>query len=160
MSDSGLDARRRAAEVLLVDDSFGCVLLAEEAFGAVRTPVRLSVAGNGEEALSMLRREGEHRDQPRPDLMLLDRNLPRMDGRTLLRAIKNDPDLRTIPVIVMTGSDAAADIDDSYALGANAYIVKPSSYEHLAEVVAAVASFWFQAAALPSRAAPGKAHAA
>jgi CheY-like chemotaxis protein len=155
-----MSARGQAAQVLLVDDSLGCVLLAEEAFGAARPPVRLSIAGSGEEALGMLRREGEFRDHPRPDLMLLDRNLPRMDGRTLLRTIKDDPDLRRIPVIVMTGSDAAADIDDSYALGANAYIVKPASYEHLAEVVAAIASFWFEAASLPSHTVQGNAYAA
>ena len=160
MSDSGIGAGRRTPEVLLVDDSLGCILLAEEAFEAARTPIRLSVAGSGEEALGRLRREGEFRDHPRPDLVLLDRNLPRMDGQSVLQAIRSDPSLHSLPVVMMSGSSAVDDISDSYAAGANAYIVKPGGYERLTEIVEAIRLFWFEAASLPIPVAQGKAHAA
>ena len=160
MSDFSGVERVRPMELLLVEDSFGDAMLAQEAFTATQALTHLSIAGDGEEALKKLRREDPYADWPRPDLILLDLNLPRMDGRSVLTDIKTDPALRTIPVIVMTGSSAVADVHDSYALGANGYIVKPIYFEHLEEIAAAIDRFWFGVAALPSRTPPGQADVA
>ena len=140
----------RLWELMLVEDSFGDALLAQEAFCAAPWPVKLSIVSDGEEALSKLRQEPPHEQQPRPDLILLDLNLPRTSGRDVLRAIKADPALCTIPLIVMTGSNGEDDVNDSYRLGANGYIVKPLHFERLEEICVAIAQFWFGAAALPS----------
>jgi len=133
----------RAAELLLVEDNDGDVLLVREAFRSAKIRNNLSVAGDGEEALCVLRREGSYAARPLPDLILLDLNLPRMDGREVLQAIKADPELRTIPVIVMTSSNAEIDVLKSYQLSANGYIVKPVDFERLQEIVASLESFWF-----------------
>jgi CheY-like chemotaxis protein len=151
MTNQSNTAQTRFVELLLVEDSFGDAVLAAEAFAALNTPLHLSIAGDGEDALRRLRREGAYRNHPRPDLVLLDLNLPRMSGREVLQAIKTCPDLRSVPVVVMTGSDAAVDIDESYGLGANGYIVKPMHFERLEEIVAGIERFWFGVAALPSR---------
>jgi CheY-like chemotaxis protein len=143
MPDLTLEARGRSAELLLVEDNYGDVLLTSEAFRSAKIGNNLAVAGDGEEALAMLRREGAFADQPRPDLILLDLNLPRMDGREVLRAIKSDPALQRIPVIVLTSSKADIDILKSYELQANGYIVKPVTFERLQEIVASLESFWF-----------------
>jgi CheY-like chemotaxis protein len=133
----------RAAELLLVEDNYGDVLLAREAFRSAKIRNNLTVAGDGEEALGVLRQEGAHGDKPRPDLILLDLNLPRMDGREVLQAIKADPGLQMIPVIVMTSSKAEIDVLKSYQLSANGYIVKPVDFGRLQEIVASLESFWF-----------------
>jgi CheY-like chemotaxis protein len=141
-----LDSWGRAAEVLLVEDNYGDVLLTREACEKVATPIRLSVAKDGEEALAMLRGGG----QVLPDLVLLDLNLPRLDGREVLHAIKSDPSLQRIPVIVLTSSKADIDILKSYDLKANSYIVKPVDFERLQAVVASLDSFWLTVVTLPS----------
>jgi two-component system response regulator len=99
--------------------------------------------------MTMLRREGVYAQQPRPDVILLDLNLPRMDGREVLQAIKSDPNLQRIPVIVLTSSKADIDILKSYELNANGYIVKPVTFERLQEIVASIESFWFTVVVLP-----------
>lgn len=140
----------RPAELLLVEDNYGDVLLTREAFRSGRLKNNLAVAGDGEVAMAMLRREGVHAQQPRPDVILLDLNLPRMDGREVLQAIKSDPNLQRIPVIVLTSSKAEIDILKSYELNANGYIVKPVTFERLREIVASIESFWFTVVVLPA----------
>src|SRR5687767_12509547 len=115
-------------EVLLVEDDPGDVLMTQEAFDEHKVRNKLNVVSDGEEALAYLRREGPHADAPRPDLILLDLNLPRVDGRQVLQAIKEDPDLRRIPVVVLTTSGADEDILRSYSLHANAYVTKPVDF--------------------------------
>jgi two-component system, chemotaxis family, response regulator Rcp1 len=160
MADLTIEARSRPAQLLLVEDNYGDVLLTREAFRGAKLSNNLSVAGDGEEALSMLRREGCHAGQPTPDVILLDLNLPRMDGREVLQAIKTDPELRRIPVIVLTSSKAEVDILKTYDLGANGYIVKPVTFERLQEIVASIESFWFTVVVLSTTAAcePARAH--
>jgi chemotaxis family two-component system response regulator Rcp1 len=133
----------RPAELLLVEDNYGDVLLAREAFRSAKIRNNLTVARDGEEALRILRREGVQAAKPRPDLILLDLNLPRLDGREVLQAIKADPDLRLIPVIVMTSSKAEADVLKGYQLSASGYVVKPVDFERLQEIVASLEAFWF-----------------
>jgi CheY-like chemotaxis protein len=153
MDDLTVEARGRPAELLLVEDNYGDVLLTREAFSSGRLNNNLAVAGDGEAALAMLRREGEFADQPRPDLILLDLNLPRMDGREVLQAIKADPELLHIPVIVLTSSKADIDILKSYELRATGYIVKPVTFERLQEIVCSIESFWFTVVVLSPQAA-------
>jgi CheY-like chemotaxis protein len=143
MTNVTIEAQGRPAELLLVEDNYGDVLLAQEAFRRGKIANNLSVAGDGEEALEMLRREGAYTGQARPDLILLDLNLPRLGGREVLAAIKADPNLQPIPVIVLTSSNADIDLLKTYALSANGYIVKPVDFERLREIVAAIESFWF-----------------
>ena len=143
MTNVTIEAQGRPAELLLVEDNYGDVLLAREAFRRAKIANNLSVAGDGEEALKMLRREGAYADQARPDLILLDLNLPRMGGREVLLAIKADPNLQRVPVIVLTSSNADSDLLKSYELSANGYIVKPVDFDRLREIVAAIESFWF-----------------
>jgi chemotaxis family two-component system response regulator Rcp1 len=143
----------RPAELLLVEDNYGDVLLTREAFRGSKLCNNLAVAGDGEEALSMLRREGPHANQATPDVILLDLNLPRMDGREVLEAIKLDPKLRRIPVIILSSSKAEVDILKTYDLGANGYIVKPVTFERLQEIVASIESFWFTVVVLSTTAA-------
>jgi CheY-like chemotaxis protein len=150
-----LDGLGRPIEVLLVEDNYGDVLLTREACASSQTPIKVAVAQDGEEALSMLRREGRHVEQPRPDLILLDLNLPRMDGREVLNTIKHDPSLGRIPVIVLTSSAAEIDVLKSYDLKANSYIVKPSNFDQLQEIVASIESFWLTVVAHPNAIGPG-----
>ena len=148
MPDLTVVATGRPAELLLVEDNYGDVLLTREAFRSARVSNNLAVAGDGEQALAMLRREDVYFNQPRPDLILLDLNLPRLDGREVLTAIKKDPDLKRIPVIVLTSSKADIDILKSYELRANGYIVKPVNFERLQEIVASLEDFWFSVVVL------------
>jgi len=139
----------RAVEILLVEDNPGDVRLTQEVFkeGTVRN--RLSVAWNGEEALAFLHREGRFASASRPDIIVLDLNLPRKDGREVLAEIKSHPDLKRIPVIILTTSQAESDLLASYNLHANCYIVKPVDLAHFIEVVKKVESFWLQLVKLP-----------
>jgi len=114
-----------AIQVLLVEDSPGDVRLTQEAFRDANRSIHLHVAGDGVEAMAFLRREGAYRDAPRPDLILLDLNLPKMDGRQVLAHIKEDGNLKTIPTVILTTSDAEVDIVKSYQLQANCYLTKP-----------------------------------
>ena len=138
-------------EILMVDDSMGDVRLAQEALKEARVRNRLSVVHDGEQAMAFLRREDGYGDAPRPDLVLLDLNMPRMDGREVLAQIKSDPDLRSIPVVVLTTSEAEADIVKAYDLHANAYITKPVDLEAFLDAVKVVEEFWLTVVRLPGR---------
>jgi CheY-like chemotaxis protein len=148
MTPTTIERSGRPAELLLVEDNYGDVLLTKEALRMAKLQNRLAVAGDGEEAMRMLRREGPHADFPRPDLVLLDLNLPRMDGREVLKAVKSDPALKTIPVVVLTSSKADVDILKSYQLNANGYIVKPVDIDQLQRIVSSIESFWFSVVVL------------
>jgi len=136
-------------EILLVEDSPTDVLLAKEALEYSKILNRLHVASDGVEAIAFLRRQGAYKDAPRPGLILLDLNLPRKDGREVLSEIKNDEQLRTIPVVVLTTSRSEADVLKAYGLHANCYIVKPVDFEKFAEVVRNIEQFWFTVVTLP-----------
>jgi CheY-like chemotaxis protein len=136
-------------EVLLVEDDPGDVVLIQEAFEAKKVGNRLSVVRDGVEAMAFLRREPPYEDAARPDLVLLDLNLPRKNGREVLEEIKRDPALGIIPVIVLTTSEAEEDIVRSYALHANAYITKPVDFERFASVVHQIDEFFVGVVKLP-----------
>ena len=140
----------RMVEVLMVEDNPADVRLAMEAWREMGVSHHLSVARNGDEALAFLRREPPHGRAPRPDLMILDLNLPRKDGRELLTELKVDPVLRRIPVIVLTTSNRDHDIARSYDLQASCYIVKPVGLDPALRVMRTIAEFWFTVASLPS----------
>jgi two-component system, chemotaxis family, response regulator Rcp1 len=141
--------KARPVEILLVEDNPGDVRLAEEALRDAKMSNNLNVASDGVEALAYLRREGRHANAPRPDLVLLDLNLPKKDGREVLGEVKLDPDLRTIPIVVLTTSDADADVVRSYQLHANAYVRKPVDFDAFIEVVRSIEDFWFSVVKLP-----------
>ena len=138
-------------EVLLVEDSPGDVRLTQEAFRDAGGPVNLHVASDGVEAMTFLRREGIYRDAPRPDFILLDLNLPKMDGRQVLSEIKNDPALKSIPTIILTTSDAEADIVKSYQLQANCYLSKPVQLDEFENLVKSINDFWLVKSKLRSK---------
>jgi CheY-like chemotaxis protein len=146
-----MDDRVKAIEVLLVEDDPGDVLMTREAFADHKLSNVLHVVDNGVDAMAFLRREGEYADAPRPDLMLLDLNLPRMDGREVLAAIKADDDLCSIPVVVLTTSEAEEDVLRSYRLHANAYVTKPVDFERFLEVVRQIDQFFVTVVKLPGR---------
>ena len=135
--------------VLLVEDSPGDVRLTQEAFRDANSSIRLHVATDGVEAMAFLRREGSYPDAPRPDLILLDLNLPRMDGREVLVQIKGDDSLRLIPTIILTTSDAEVDIVKSYQLQANCYLSKPVQLDAFVNLVKSINDFWLTRAKLP-----------
>lgn len=136
-------------DVLLVEDDPGDVLMTEEAFAEYKVANRLSVVSDGESAMSFLRQEGEYAEAPTPDLILLDLNLPRMDGREVLAAIKEDSRLRRIPVVILTTSEAEEDILRSYNLHANAYVTKPVDFERFITVVRKIDDFFVSVVRLP-----------
>jgi chemotaxis family two-component system response regulator Rcp1 len=138
-------------EVLLVEDSPGDVRLTREAFREANMAIRLHVAADGVEALAFLKREGKHADAPRPDFILLDLNLPKMDGREVLAHIKEDDDLKTIPTVILTTSEAEADIVKSYQLRANCYLSKPVQLEEFERLVKSINNFWLTEAKLPQQ---------
>jgi len=137
-------------DILLVEDNPGDVRLVVEAFREGGAAVRLTTARDGEEALAVLRRQGAHAAAPRPALILLDLNLPRMGGRELLAEIKADPALRPMPVVVLTSSRQDQDVLACYDLGANCYITKPADLDQFIEVVRSIVNFWLTVARLPS----------
>jgi chemotaxis family two-component system response regulator Rcp1 len=139
-------------QVLLVEDSPGDVRLTQEAFRNADQSVILHVASDGVEAMAFLRQQGRHARVPRPDLILLDLNLPRMDGREVLALIKDDESLRTIPTVILTTSDAEADIVTSYQLHANCYLTKPVMMEAFDKLVESINSFWLTTVKLPPHA--------
>jgi chemotaxis family two-component system response regulator Rcp1 len=144
-----LDELGRSVKILLVEDNYGDVLLTREACEHPAVNIQLTVASDGEDALTLLRGERPGLETYRPDFILLDLNLPRMDGRELLSIIKTDPALRRIPVIVLTSSRAEIDILRSYDLKANSYVVKPVEFDRLQEVIASLEGFWRRHASLP-----------
>lgn len=141
----------RQVEILLVEDDPGDVLMTREAFADYKLRNRLHVVDDGVQAMAFLRQEGEYADAPRPDLVLLDLNLPRMDGREVLQAIKSDAELASIPVVVLTTSEAEDDVVRSYSLHANAYVTKPVDFERFIEVVRQIDDFFVTVVRLPSR---------
>ena len=138
-------------DILLVEDDAGDVVLTTEALHSSKLTNVVHVAENGEIAMKFLRREPPYEDAPRPDLVLLDLNLPRMDGREVLAEIKNDPDLRRIPVVILTTSEAEEDILRSYDLHANAYVTKPVHFDRFMEVVRHVDEFFITIVKPPPR---------
>jgi CheY-like chemotaxis protein len=136
-------------EVLLVEDDPGDVLMTREALVGSKLVHNLHVMDNGELAVEFLRRQGQYRDAPRPDLILLDLNLPRLDGREVLARIKGDASLRQIPVVVLTTSDAEEDVLRSYDLHANAYVTKPVEFEAFIAVVRQIDDFFLSVVRLP-----------
>jgi two-component system, chemotaxis family, response regulator Rcp1 len=135
--------------ILLIEDSPGDVRLTQEAFRGADGALRLHVAVDGVEAVSFLRREGVHGEAPRPDLILLDLNLPRMDGRQVLSLIKQDDDLKTIPTVILTTSEAEADIETVYQLRANCYLRKPVEFDAFESLVKSISNFWLTMVRLP-----------
>jgi CheY-like chemotaxis protein len=144
MTDGG-----RSIEVLLVEDDPGDVLLTKEAFDDNKVSNNLHVVSDGEEATAYLRRQDPYAEMPRPDLILLDLNLPRKDGREVLRDIKADPDLRSIPVVVLTTSEADEDILNSYDLHANAYVTKPVDFDDFIRIIRQIDDFFVSVVKLP-----------
>jgi chemotaxis family two-component system response regulator Rcp1 len=138
-----------AIEVLLVEDSPGDVRLTREAFKDAKVHINLHVASDGAEAMAFLKREGEHAHAPRPDLILLDLNLPKKDGREVLEEIKESPTLKTIPVVILTTSASEEDVLRSYRLHANCYITKPVDLDGFLKVVKSIDSFWLSVVKLP-----------
>ncbi|MGN6564738.1 MAG: response regulator [Thermomicrobiales bacterium] len=143
------DTTGRPIEILLVEDSPGDVRLTKEALREGKIRNHLSVASDGELALAFLRREGRYADAPRPDVILLDLNLPRKDGREVLTEIKADPQLRRIPVVVLTTSSNEEDIVRAYDLHANCFITKPVNLDQFISVVQSIESFWLTTVTLP-----------
>ncbi len=139
----------RPIEILLVEDNPGDVDLTREGLADGKIRNKLHVAGDGEEAMAFLRREGEHADLPVPDLILLDLNLPRRDGRELLTEIKADEGFKHIPVVILTSSQDEEDILQSYRLHANCYISKPIRFGEFVKVVKSIEEFWFTIVTLP-----------
>lgn len=141
----------RAGEILLVDDSIKDVRLIREVLSEQGHKHQLRVARDGCEALQMLRGEAPHQGHPRPDLVLLDVNLPSLSGIEVLNCIKRDPALRTLPVLMLSTSHADRDVSDCYDRHANGYLVKPASYDAFAELIDLTLQFWLQRSALPPR---------
>jgi CheY-like chemotaxis protein len=144
------DATGIMIQVLLIEDDPGDVLITKEAFAENKVRNQLSVVSDGVLALAFLRREAGYADAPRPDLILLDLNLPRMAGHEVLAAIKSDVDLQRIPVVVLTTSDAEEDVLRSYDLHANAYVTKPVDFERFLDVVRQIDDFFVSVVKLPS----------
>jgi chemotaxis family two-component system response regulator Rcp1 len=139
----------RPIDILLVEDNPGDVRLTQEALRNNKVRNNMTVAQDGAEALAILRREGQYADSPRPDLILLDLNLPKIDGREVLRQIKEDEELRRIPVVILTTSTNEQDVLQAYGLHANCYVAKPVELEQFMEVVKSIEGFWLTVVTLP-----------
>lgn len=137
--------------ILVVDDDPGDVLMIEEALADSDVEKVIDVVNDGQEAMEFLRQEGRHTEAKRPDVILLDLNMPRMDGRQVLGAVKGDDDLRTIPIVVLTTSNADTDIVGSYTLQANAYVTKPIDLDDFNDVVRRIDEFFGRVVVLPKR---------
>jgi CheY-like chemotaxis protein len=141
----------KSIDILVVEDSKGDIGLIEEVFEDAKIMNNLHIAEDGEEAIAFLRGEGQFAGAPRPDIILLDLNLPKKDGREVLEEVKGDEELRNIPVVVLTTSKAEEDILRSYNLHANAYITKPVDFDQFIKVVKSIENFWLEIVKLPSR---------
>jgi len=144
-----MNAPNDPVEILLAEDNPGDVMLTKKALEEGKLANNLHVATDGVDALQFLRQEGEYDDTPRPDLILLDLNMPRKDGEEVLEELKDDKDLRRIPVVVLTSSESEEDIAKSYELNANAYLTKPVDFDGFVEIVNRMEDFWFQVVKLP-----------
>ncbi|NCT92069.1 response regulator [Cellulomonas sp. APG4] len=142
---------QKQIDVLLVEDDPGDVLMTREAFEENKVANRLAVVNDGASAMQYLRKEGPYADAPTPDMVLLDLNLPRMDGREVLAAMKSDEALGRIPVVVLTTSEAEEDVLRSYALHANAYVTKPVDFQRFIDVVRQIDDFFVSVVRLPGR---------
>ena len=143
------DQEFKSVDILLIEDNPGDIFLTKKAFKSCKLSNRLFVAEDGEKAISFLKKEGEYKDAVTPDIILLDLNLPGKDGREILAEIKEDEDLKSIPVIILTSSDAEKDILTTYKLHANSYIVKPVDFTKFLEIVSSIENFWFTIVKLP-----------
>ena len=138
-------------EILLAEDNPGDVRLTEKALDHGNIINNLHVVKNGVEALQFLRQDGEFSDKPRPDLVLLDLNMPKKDGREVMAEMKGDPSLRRIPVVVLTSSEAEEDVVRSYELNANAYLTKPVDFDGFVDIVKRIEDFWFSVVKMPPK---------
>ncbi|MEF8785021.1 MAG: response regulator [Haloarculaceae archaeon] len=138
-------------EILLAEDNPGDVRLTEKALDHGNILNNLHVANDGIEAIKFLRQDGEYADEPRPDLVLLDLNMPKKDGREVLEDMKADPKLRRIPVVVLTSSEAEEDVVRSYELNANAYLTKPVDFDGFVDIVERIEDFWFSVVKMPPK---------
>jgi CheY-like chemotaxis protein len=144
-------ATAKQIEILLVEDNEGDIGLVEEVFQEAKIRNNLYIAEDGEEAMLFLHKEGNFSDVPRPDIILLDLNLPRKDGREVLKEIKEDDSLKRIPVVVLTTSKSEEDIFRSYNLHANSYITKPVDFDQFIKVIKSIGEFWLDVVKLPSK---------
>lgn len=138
-------------EILLVEDNEGDIRLTIEAFKEAKIRNSIRVVRDGEEAIAYLRKQGVYENAPAPDIILLDINLPKIDGKEVLSIMKNDPLLKTIPVIMLTTSSADSDVQDAYANHANCYVVKPVDLNKFMEVIRSIEEYWVSIVKLPSR---------
>jgi CheY-like chemotaxis protein len=141
---------RPALNILIVEDSPSDAFLATQALKETKDPIEVQTVSDGVEALAYLRQKEPYADVPRPDLILLDLNMPKMDGRELLAEIKKDPGLMSIPVIVLTSSRAEQDVAIAYRYHANCYVVKPVDFKRFREVIRSIETFWFANVAFPA----------
>jgi two-component system, chemotaxis family, response regulator Rcp1 len=146
-----MNLTKHTAEILLVEDNPGDVRLTQEALKECKIINRLHVVEDGVEAIEFLRRQGRYPEAPRPDLIFLDLNLPRKDGREVLAEIKGDEELRTIPTVVLTTSAAEEDLLKAYGLHANCYVTKPVDFEQFVQVIQRLEEFWFSIVKLPPK---------
>ena len=148
---STADKESRQIEILLVEDNPGDARLTQEAMRAAKMTNILHVVEDGEQAMEFLRRRSRFKDAPRPDLILLDLNLPKKDGRSVLAEVKTDPDLRRIPVVVLTTSRSEEDVVQAYDMHANAYVTKPVNLEQFMRIVGLIDEFWLKVVTLPGK---------
>ncbi len=146
-------ANGKVIDILLVEDNAGDARLTQEAFRDSKVANKLHIVSDGALAMEFLRREGPYADAPRPDIVLLDLNLPKKDGRQVLREMKNDPELQSIPTVVLTTSEAEQDIVQSYQLHANCYLTKPVDLEKFLQIIRCIEDFWLSFVKLPGKAA-------
>jgi CheY-like chemotaxis protein len=151
VTDSGADANGRLIRILLVEDSPEDVLLTRESLKEAKVANELLVVDDGESALDFVHRRGNYEDAPRPDVIILDLNLPRKDGREVLLELKEDPELKMIPVVILTTSASEEDVMSSYDHHANAYVRKPVTLDRFLEIAAVIDDFWLGIVTLPSR---------
>ena len=144
-------AAHRTVEILLVDDNIGDVVLTKEALKGAEFPNRVSVVRDGCEAIEYLRRTGKFANATRPDFVLLDINMPRKNGCEVLEEVRKDEELRLLPIVILTSSEAEDDIRRAYELGANCFVTKPADLDEMVKVVQAINHFWITIAKLPRR---------
>ncbi len=147
-----MEGSDRKMDILLVEDNPGDIRLTQEAMRESGLPITLHVVKDGVQAIEFLEQEGAHEGVPRPDLILLDLNLPRMNGKEVLAYVKSNPELETIPIVILTTSSNDDDIRKCYTLQANCYVLKPIDFERFIGLVRSIESFWLELAALPQAA--------